>query len=470
MLFAHYWFLTAIVLLFKSVVSEEFVPPNSWENKEFKKTIEISNSFTAENLELTIVNIDSEPVTQYFVPIPSDIVPMISMFTAAYMSEEAFIQCMIVPGVHQLDDGTEISYGVIQFESPVAPGEEIALLAKIHYALNGNPSPEEIGMDDTQSLALTVNRYPISPYVSKTSSVDISGAEDFMELTPADNDNEVGILLTNQFKYGPFHEVPAFKSSWANVSYPVDYPLITVTDLKRDIWVSHWAHTAEFQEYYEIVNEGARLKNGFNRVEFMKRVQRTEGKGGNFIGVLGLSLTENSTDAYVTDKVGKVSSVMREEDKLLVKPRFPVFGGWAYNFTVGWTNTLDDFLHISGTEQDSFIISLPVLNGPPDTIYRNAEVSVILPEGAEVLDVGSPLPFSNATVTREYSYFDLADGHAKLTFYYSNLISELGTGELVVKYRFNTSSLYQKALYISYYVFGGLMTFFVLVNLNLNIK
>ena len=471
MLFTRLWFLTAIVTLIKFVVSEEdFLPPNSWENKEFKKTIEVSNSFTTENFELTIINIDSEPVTQYFLPIPTELLPKISMFTAAYMSEESFIQCMLVPGVHTLADGTEISYGVIQFESPVAPGEEIALLAKIHLAITGTPFPEEIGMDDTQSLALDVNRYPISPYLSKTASVDVAGAQDFIELTPAQSDDESGILLTGQFKYGPFHNVPAFTSSWAKISYPVDYPLITVTDLKRDIWISHWAHTAEFQEYYEIVNQGAKLKNGFSRVEFMKRVQRTDGKGGNFIGVLGLSMTENSTDAYVTDKVGKVSSVMREEDKLLLKPRFPIFGGWAYNFTVGWTNTLQDFLHTSNTEQDAFVISLPVLNGPPDTIYRNAEVSVILPEGAEVIDVGSPLPFANATVTREYSYFDLADGHAKLTFYYSNLISELGSGELVVKYKLNANSLYQKALYISYYVFGALMTVFVLINLNLNIK
>ena len=344
------------------------------------------------------------------------------------------------------------------------------MLVKVHYAVHGTPFPSEIGMDDTQSLALEVSRYPLSPYNSLMASVDIAGAEDFTELTPAEIDDESGILLTGQFKYGPFHNVPPFKHSMANVSYPVDYPLITVTDLKRDIWISHWSHTAEFQEYYEVVNEGAALKDGFSRVEFMKRVQRTEGKGGNFIGVLGLEMTENSTDAYVTDKVGKVSSVMREEAKLLLKPRYPIFGGWAYNFTVGWTNKLEDFLHISRTEQDAFLISVPVLNGPPDAIYRNAEVSIILPEGAEVLDVGSPLPFANATVTREYSYFDLADGHAKLTFYYSNLLSELGSGEMIVKYTFNQSALLKKPLYIAYYVFGALMAFFVLVNMNLSIK
>lgn len=470
MLFAQFWLLPVVMALLRCVAADDFVPPSSWENKEFKKTIELSNSFTAESLELTVVNIDSEPVTQYFLPIPHNLIGQISMFTAAYASEEAFIQCLLVPGTHELEDGTVVSYGAIQFEEPVAPGEEIAMLVKVHYAVHGTPFPSEIGMDDTQSLALEVSRYPLSPYNSLMASVDIAGAEDFTELTPAEIDDESGILLTGQFKYGPFHNVPPFKHSMANVSYPVDYPLITVTDLKRDIWISHWSHTAEFQEYYEVVNEGAALKDGFSRVEFMKRVQRTEGKGGNFIGVLGLEMTENSTDAYVTDKVGKVSSVMREEAKLLLKPRYPIFGGWAYNFTVGWTNKLEDFLHISRTEQDAFLISVPVLNGPPDAIYRNAEVSIILPEGAEVLDVGSPLPFANATVTREYSYFDLADGHAKLTFYYSNLLSELGSGEMIVKYTFNQSALLKKPLYIAYYVFGALMAFFVLVNMNLSIK
>lgn len=469
MLFTRLWFLTAIVVLFKTVVSDEFIPPNSWENIELKKTVELSNSLTSETIEFTAVNVDSEPVTQYFIPIQSDLMSKVSMFTAGFISDETFIQCMLVPGEHELADGSKVSYAVIQFANPVQPGEEASVVAKILYATHGTPFPSEIGMDDTQTLVLYVNRYPVSPYVSRTASVNIVGAEDFTELTPAETEDEAGILLDGQFKFGAFENVAPFKSSWSRISYPVDYPLITVTDLKRDIWISHWSHTAEFQEYYEVTNQGASLKDGFSRADFFKRIQKTEGKGGNFIGVLGLGLTNNFTDPYVTDKVGKVSTIMQQEGNFVLKPRYPVFGGWGYNFTLGWTNKLDDFLHFSGTEQDSYIISVAALNGPPDTIYERAEVSIILPEGAEVLDVGSPLPFANATVTREYSYFDLNDGHAKLTFYFNNLVTQLGTSELIVKYRFTPSALYQKPLYISMYVFGALMTFFILVNLNLHI-
>jgi hypothetical protein len=46
---------------------------------------------------------------------------------------------------------------------------------------------------------------------------------------------------------------------------------------------------------------------------------------------------------------------------LSVKPRAPVFGGWSYNFCVGWLHDLKEFVRKT--------VKVPVVQGPPDMGY-----------------------------------------------------------------------------------------------------
>ena len=186
------------------------------------------------------------------------------------------------------------------------------------------------------------------------------------------------------FEFGPWENVPklSHKERLA-VVYSHNAPLNEVVNLKRDIWLSHWASTIQFEEYYELTNKAAKLTKGFSRLELMKQIQNQNIRETHFVTVLDMLLPDDATDHYFTDLVGLVSTSHAERDRFFIRPRFPLFGGWNYNFTIGWTNPLSDFLHISSGSSEKYVASVPLLNGPLDTVYDNVELSIFLPEGAK---------------------------------------------------------------------------------------
>ena len=103
---------------------------------------------------------------------------------------------------------------------------------------------------------------------------------------------------------------------------------------------------------------------------------------------LKVPLTVGSTDAYFTDDIGNVStshfrSSLREAN-LELRPRYPVFGGWKYNFKIGWNNNLRGFLRKLNSD-DTYVLKVPFFEGPKMSegiSYAKMELRFILPEGA----------------------------------------------------------------------------------------
>lgn len=103
---------------------------------------------------------------------------------------------------------------------------------------------------------------------------------------------------------------------------------------------------------------------------------------------LRFPLRVGSADAYYYDVIGNVSTSRFRSNKreavLETKPRYPVFGGWKYPFTIGWNSDAKHFLRkLSG---GSYILNVPFLEGPKQAEgveYEQVELRVILPEGAE---------------------------------------------------------------------------------------
>lgn len=130
---------------------------------------------------------------------------------------------------------------------------------------------------------------------------------------------------------------------------------------------------------------------------------------------------------------------------------------------------LSDFLHISSGSSEKYVASVPLLNGPLDTVYDNVELSIFLPEGAKIVDIDSPVPFTKVSVDTRKSYFDLNKGHVKLTFQYRNLITQVANGQVLIKYDYSKNSFFKKPLSIACYIFAALMGFFFLKTVNLSL-
>lgn len=66
---------------------------------------------------------------------------------------------------------------------------------------------------------------------------------------------------------------------------------------------------------------------------------------------------------------------------LELKPRYPIMGGWNYNFTLGWDSPLRDSAGYDGTT-GKYVVGVPVQTLMPGAVVDEAEVKIIFPEGA----------------------------------------------------------------------------------------
>jgi oligosaccharyltransferase complex subunit alpha (ribophorin I) len=186
--------------------------------------------------------------------------------------------------------------------------------------------------------------------------------------------------------YGPFDEKPAGAVFPAQVRFEFTKPVIHVSDLERDVHVSHWGGNVAFEERYILHHLGANLSSSFNRVKWAQ--SQYFNPTTYAVKELRFPLQPGSADVYFTDTIGNVTTSKfrssKREALLELKPRYPIFGGWKYPFTIGWNADAASF--IRKTASGGYVLKVPFIEGPkqPEGVeYENVTVRVILPEGAE---------------------------------------------------------------------------------------
>jgi oligosaccharyltransferase complex subunit alpha (ribophorin I) len=135
------------------------------------------------------------------------------------------------------------------------------------------------------------------------------------------------------------------------------------------------------------------LKGHFSRLEhqshaFYKR------NAPHTLPSLTLHLPPGIRNAYYYDLIGNVStshlrvapavhkgSRINRYSVLELRPRYPLLGGWNYSFTLGWDASLGDSASWDKTT-GKYIVEIPIMTPIPGAVINNAEVKIILPEGA----------------------------------------------------------------------------------------
>lgn len=212
-----------------------------------------------------------------------------------------------------------------------------------------------------------------------------SDAPDYTKIPGNGDTKEFPVKQGSKLTYGPFNEVPAGASSPVKVRYEFNKPVTHISELDRDIEVSHWGGNVAFEERYTLFHHGANLSAQFSRVKWAQsqyfNPQTFALKEMKFV------LGAGSKDAYFTDVIGNVSTsrfrANKREAILELKPRYPIFGGWKYPFTVGWNADSGDYLK---TVNGKYLLKVPLIEGPKQAEgveYEHVNVRVVLPEGAE---------------------------------------------------------------------------------------
>ncbi|CCE80341.1 Piso0_003457 [Millerozyma farinosa CBS 7064] len=465
-----------VVFSFLSAVlaKELELEAGNWKNKNYLRTIDLSRAYVQETCLIEAENLDSKPQDVYYFTVNDgfDVIGNISLFEVSVSNNLKVDVENVLEGVYKL-----------KLPAPVAANSVVEIKVKYTYTNTIAPFPAKIEMGDTQKLLLKLNKFVFSPYATSHYTLVFNGISKGQEMELVlSNPEEYGVtknapdmrprVENKTFVYGPsMAEITPYTVQPMGLLYFHNKPLTKAFRLDRAIWIpASDTEMLNIEEYYELTNAAAELKSGFSRVDWMKGRYETT-KNHWALSHLQFPLTKGNLfqDYYFTDKVGMVSSHKILSKTLFLQPRFPVFGGWKYNFTLGWNNPVKNYVHKVVSTPDTYIVRFPVLNSIEDISYDSVSLDFYLPEGAELLKVASPVPYENVEVGNELSYLDVSKGHVKVSLKFKNLIDSLNGKEVLLMYKYTKASFWFKALKISGFVFVGLMSYYILNFINIDI-
>ncbi|KAL2154463.1 hypothetical protein VTH82DRAFT_3139 [Thermothelomyces myriococcoides] len=445
-----------------TILPATFKPPQVFRNANLVHIISVEKNYVKENINVLIENIGKEAQDEYFVP-----------FTADQMSR--------LGGV-EVKDRKDSSVGPFVAEAVELDQESTsgsASRSRLRLVRNRpSASPTTFSRPTRRaprpSSRRNINTCPSpsrptrpSAYTTTKQKTEVkfpsTNVPDYTKLPGGGEVEEFPQKHGSKFTYGPFDEQPAGAVQPVEVRYEFNKPVTHIARLERDIEVSHWGGNIAFEERYALHHRGANLSSLFNRVKWQLS-QYYQPTGTFALKELKFPLRVGSVDAYYTDVIGNVSTSRFRSNKrealLEIKPRYPVFGGWKYPFTIGWNSDAKNFLR--QTPAGGFVLNVPFLEGPKQSEgveYEQVQVRVILPEGAENVKYYTTIPSQSivgSDVEIHKTYLDTI-GRTALVIKARNLVDEFRDRELVVTYDYPLLSSLRKPLV----VFGSTMAVFV---------
>ncbi|KAI1335653.1 Ribophorin I [Xylariaceae sp. FL0016] len=438
----------------KVTLPSTFKPPQVFKNANLVHIVSLEKNYAKEQINVLIENTSPEPQDEYFIPFTSQQMENVGGLEVKDR-KDAELSGFVVEAV-EFDSVSDVQFYRIRLPTPLAPKSQQTLGISFYYLKSLSPLPSAIEQQDKQYLVYSFSAYCQSAYPTLKQKTEVklptSDIPEFTKIEGSGETKEFPAKQGSKLTYGPFPEVPAGAASPVKVRYEFTKPITHVTELERDIEVSHWGGNVAFEERYTLFNYGANLSSQFNRVKWAQ--SQYFNPQTYALKEMKVPLRVGSKDAYFTDAIGNVSTSRFRSNKreavLELKPRYPVFGGWKYPFTIGWNADSRRFLKSSG---DQYLLNVPLVEGPkqPEGIeYEHVHVRVLLPEGASNVKFYTNVPESSITehgVHLERTYLDTV-GRTVLTIKARNLVDDFRDRELIVSYTYSTMAAFQKPLVI----------------------
>jgi hypothetical protein len=78
-----------------------------------------------------------------------------------------------------------------------------------------------------------------------------------------------------------------------------------------------------------------------------------------------------------------------------IEPRYPLFGGWKTEFTIGYNLPAENYLLRDAEDRSRYVLNISFIpNWKTDVVIENLIVKVILPEGAKYITLSFFLTFT----------------------------------------------------------------------------
>ncbi|KAJ3986884.1 Ribophorin I [Lentinula detonsa] len=460
------WSAISCVLL-ASAAAASSASSQSFENSAIVRTIDLGGSLVHVTTTFAVKAL-KEAVNVYTITLPEDEIFNTSWLEVKVKGNQhpltiTYSGAPVGSKSHNLD---------VNLEKPLEAGATINLVLETVQTHATWPWPKQAAQDEDQSLKYETSLFVLSPYNTsvqrtkfKSSSPRIlsyTTPEDVQAFTVDNPVSKSGATVT----YGPFNNVPSSVNSefleqyqqHVVLHYNYDFPVLEVLELKRAAEISHWGANLNIQDDIVLHNAGPQLKGHFSRLQHQS--QSFYGRGApHVLPLFTVQLPPGIRNTYYIDQIGNVStsrlraapSVARgvkntQNSVMELKPRYPIMGGWNYTYTLGWDAPLGD----SGSydsKTGKYLVSVPVMTEIPGAVVNNAEVSIILPEGATDVDYVTPFPALSNEISTHVTYLDTI-GRPMVTFKYKNLTNKHAK-PIYISYRVPISAHLRKPMAVT---------------------
>ncbi|KAL6867847.1 Ribophorin I [Trichoderma novae-zelandiae] len=421
-------------------VPADFKPPPVFKNTNLVHVISVEKSYAKEQINVLIENVAGAPQSEYFLPFTAEQIARVGGLEAKDRKDDTIGPFAVDLVEH--DASSDVQYYRITLPTPLKAGGQYPLAIYWYYLNSYRPLPASIGQDEQQFLVYDFSLFAPSAYPTLKQKTEVKFSTvtipDYTTTTGPEG-KEYPEKHGSKMLYGPFDEQPAGAYFPAQVRFEFTKPVIHVSTLERDIEVSHWGGNVAFEERYTLYHRGANLSSLFNRVKWAQ--SQFFNPASTALKELKFPLQVGSVDPYFIDTIGNVSTSRfrssKRESMLELKPRYPVFGGWKYPFTIGWNTNAGNVLR--NTASGGHVLKVPFLEGPKQVEgveYGEVNVRVLLPEGSENVKFYTSIPESSIVETSigvHKTYLDTV-GRTSVTIKAKNLVDEHRFRDLVISY------------------------------------
>ncbi|KJK79052.1 hypothetical protein H634G_05867 [Metarhizium anisopliae BRIP 53293] len=436
----------------------QFKPPQVFRNANLVHIISLEKNYAKEQINVLIENVSNEPQSEYYLPFTAEQIARVGGFEVK--DRKNANAGPFVSEAVEYDPNSDAQYYRIHLPTPLKAGGQQTLGISFYNLKAYRPLPASIAQDEKQYLVHDFSVYAPSAYPTLKQKTEVKAASstipDYTKIT--EGKEELPQKQGAKLIYGPFGEKPAGAISPAEVRFEFTKPVTHVSTLERDIEVSHWGGNIAFEERYALHHRGANLSSPFNRVKYAQSAFFSPASSA--LKELRVPLQVGSVDPYFTDVIGNVSTSKFRSNKrealLELKPRYPLFGGWNYPFTIGWNSDAANLLR--KTAAGGYVLKVPFLEGPKQAEgveYGQVIIRVVLPEGARNVKYYTGIPESSivkTSVSVHKTYLDTL-GRTSVIIKAQNLVDEFRDRDVIISYETSTFDTLRKP----FIVFASMM-------------
>eukprot|EP00899_Mesostigma_viride_P011028 jgi/Mesvir1/19927/Mv13195-RA.1 len=421
-------------------------------NVDVSREIDLDGQLATVSIKLEVKNDDKKAAEQYLLSIPADLAAQLSYAEVSETDDsgEPVRELALAPASAPAGAPKNLTYFAIDLSpSPLASGASITLDVYLVYARIMQALPAEISQAEVQKMVYVGQAYFVSPYATKKQATKVvlpsPLVESFTKVEPVEQTD-------SGLSYGPYKDVAPFSFSTLRIHFENNRPFIYIDKLVREIEVSHWGNVY-VEETYKMRHGGAKHKGTFSRLDYQRN---PAANGAASFNGLRATLPGTVHSVYYRDGIGNIStSGLRmnpgADADLEIAPRFPLFGGWSTEFTLGYSLPLSSAVfHAPRGSPAGLVLNISLSSPFQDVSIQELELRIVLPEGASPVSHVVKHVIGQVAASRDvkYSYLDTS-GRPVLVLRLANLVEDHNQ-PLLVYYDFSPLSLLKEPLLVTF--------------------